>query len=158
MRDLICQPLADIEDSNIPTIQHQGNHIDDDGDDCSMHAIVDVAFVWHAVKNATSCAMSILKPRMPNYTISHEDYKIDSLRVPSWLYSFNMVSHDNWIYARYKINSHSCTAEQMPKSKSYVMKILTRDNVQLVFPRRSNPMVICKWHRNRIIGASYQID
>ena len=89
----------------------------------------------------------MMTPAMPAYTMHQEDYVIDGLQTPESLFSFNMTADGAWTACfghrdRYAIDSRSRTARKIAdSSESVVMKMLTKDSVQVVFPWESKPVV-----------------
>ena len=100
-----------------------------------------------AVKIDLKPAMTTRMPATHDYDMHDEDYKIDGLMKPGVVYSFNKSTTDTWIactgnHGRYMIDSSACTAKQMTNSaENLVMKILTRDSVQVLFPFDKTPAV-----------------
>ena len=144
------------------TIQHGGCHNPDctrfikNDDKEDEFKLVAVQYKSGAVNIDIKPATTTLTPSMPDYVLHAEDYVIDGLPVSGYLISFNKSANDVWMACfdhgnslwlsrreeNYMVNSQSCTAEKMPGStERQIMKTLTRDSVQVVFPWESKPVV-----------------
>ena len=130
-----------------PTIQRRSNHNEDSSlnnqDKEEELKLLSFEFASRAVNIGTKPSTTTT----PAYAMHAEDYVVDGLPADGWLDSFNKSTPGSWIacagnYTRYAIDSREDSAYKMADgAESYVMKMLTKDSVQVVFQRNATAAV-----------------